>query len=55
MEHRAKLTEVTETIELNERLEFTTMAPPKQEEPNQTTQNSRVRTKEQIQSQESKQ
>jgi hypothetical protein len=54
-EHRAKFTEVTETIELSERSTFTTMAPPKQEEPSQTARHSRVRTRAQVQSQESEQ
>jgi hypothetical protein len=53
--HRAQLTEVTETIELNKRSTFTTMAPPKKEETSQTARHSRVRTRAQVQSEEGEQ
>jgi hypothetical protein len=53
--HREKFTEVAEATELGGRSNFTTMAPPKQEEPSQTARKSRVRTRAQVQSQESEQ
>jgi hypothetical protein len=55
MKHRANFTEVAEATKFNNRSTFTTMAPPKKAEPDQTTRHSRVRTREQVQLQEGKQ
>jgi hypothetical protein len=50
-----KFTEVAEATELSGRSNFTTMAPPKQEEPRKTARQPRVRTRAQTQSQGSEQ
>jgi hypothetical protein len=53
--HKEKFTEVAEVTEINRRLNLTTMALPKQVELSQTSRKSIVRTRAQIQWQESKQ
>jgi hypothetical protein len=46
--HRLKFTEVVEVTKLKERSNFTTMAPPKQDELSQIAKKYRVRTRGQI-------
>jgi hypothetical protein len=55
MKHKMKFTEVAEATELTRRSNFTTMAPPKQEEPRKTARKPIVKTRAQTQSQGSEQ